>query len=130
MPSRPFPSATPAHLWILLAIYFIASLVHFTHNAEFIALYPNMPASLTRETVYLAWLAMTAVGVTGLVLARTGLRLLGALGLAVYGLLGLDGLLHYTLALCSEHSLAMNLTIWWEVIAGVALAAGSLKLLR
>jgi hypothetical protein len=89
-----------------------------------------MPSGLTRETVYLAWLAVTAVGIAGLVLARTGLRLLGALGLAVYGLLGLDGLLHYTLALCSEHSLAMNLTIWWEVVAGVALAAGSLKLLR
>jgi len=128
--SRSFPSTTPAHLWILLVIYFIASLVHFTHNAEFIALYPNMPEGLTRETVYLAWLAVTAVGMAGLVLARTGLRLLGALGLAVYGLLGLDGLLHYTLALCSEHSLAMNLTIWWEVVAGVALAAGSLKLLR
>lgn len=64
------------------------------------------------------------------VLARAGLRLLGASGLAVYGLLGLDGVLHYTLALCSEHSLAMNLTIWWEVIAGLVLAAVCLRQLR
>jgi hypothetical protein len=127
---RPLRASMPAHLWALLAIYFTASLVHFTHNAEFIALYPNMPSGIERETVYLAWLAVTSVGIAGLVLAKTGARVIGTLGLALYGLLGLDGLLHYTLALCSEHSLAMNLTIWWEVAAGIALAGASLKLLR
>ena len=89
----------PAHVWAMLAIYFLASLVHFANNAEYIAYYPNMPAWITRETVYLAWLAITAVGVAGIVLSRCGLPLLGALSLAAYGACGLDGLAHYTLAL-------------------------------
>jgi len=110
---------------ILLVTYFAASLLHFTHNAEFIAFYPNMPAWLTRETVYLAWLAVTSVGVAGVVAARFGLGALGALLVGAYGALGLDGLAHYSLALCSEHTLGANLTIWFEVVAGVLLAVAA-----
>ena len=117
----PFPKAT----WALLAVYFVASLVHFAHNAEFIAFYPNMPTWLTRENVYLAWLAVTSVGVAGVVAARFGLGALGALLLGAYGALGLDGLQHYTLALCSEHTLAANVTIWFEAATGLLLAVVS-----
>jgi hypothetical protein len=109
----------------LLAIYFVATLAHFVHNAEFIAFYPNMPAWITRETVYLAWLAIASVGVAGIVASRFGWPALGALLLGAYGALGLDGLQHYTLALCSEHTLTANATIWSEAIAGVVLAIAS-----
>jgi hypothetical protein len=44
---------------------------------------------------------------------------------ALYGASGLDGLAHYTLALCSEHTLATNLSIWLEAAAGVALAGSA-----
>jgi hypothetical protein len=117
----------PRHLWALLALYFAASLLHFTHNAEYIAYYPNMPAWIDRHTVYLAWLAVTGVGVAALVFVRLGWHAVGIATLAVYGLFGLDGLLHYTLALCAQHTLAMNFTIWFEVIAGVVLAAFALR---
>jgi hypothetical protein len=121
----PWTSALlPKSLWALLAAYFLASLAHFTHNAEYIAYYPNMPASITRETVYLAWLAVTGVGVVGLALSRIGWPLSGAVALAVYGALGLDGLGHYALALCVEHTCAMNLSIWAEALAGLGLALG------
>ena len=121
----------PKHVWALLAVYFVATLAHFVHNAEFIAFYPNMPASITRETVYLAWLAIASVGVAGIVAARFGWSAVGALLLGAYGALGLDGLLHYTLALCSEHTLTANLTIWFEALTGLALAtASSLLLVR
>ena len=113
----------PAHIWILVALYCAASLIHFTHNAEYIAFYPNMPAWLTREKVYIAWLAVTSVGAIGAACAAFGWRIAAALGLAVYGCLGLDGLGHYALALCSQHTFAMNFTIWFEVIAGLTLAA-------
>ena len=119
----------PKHVWLLLALYFIASLTHFAHNAEFIAFYPNMPAFITRETVYWAWLAVSSLGVAGLIVSRMGLHALGALLLMAYGACGLDGLLHYTLALCSEHTLATNLTIWFEVLAGSALALGTASML-
>ena len=111
----------PKHIWALLAAYFVATLAHFAHNAEFIAFYPGMPAWLTREKVYLAWLAIASVGVAGLVASRFGWSALGALLLGAYGALGLDALQHYTLALCSEHPLVANVTIWSEAITGVAL---------
>jgi len=107
---------------ILFALYTLASLLHFSHNAEYIAFYPNMPAWLTREQVYLAWLAVAGVGLAGLVFALAGWSVVGALFLAAFGALGLAGLGHYALALCSQHTLAMNATIGFEASTGVALA--------
>jgi len=123
-------SPLPKHLWILLTVYFAASLLHFAHNAEFIAFYPNMPEWLTREKVYLAWLGVSSIGVAALVVLRFGWYAVGALLLAAYGSMGLDGLGHYTLALCSEHTLTTNLTIWFEVASGVILAAAAVFWLR
>jgi hypothetical protein len=115
----------PAHLWLLVAIYFVASLLHFSHNAEYIALYPNMPAWITRENVYLAWLAVSGVGLLAAALWIVRWRATATIVLGFYGLLGVAGLAHYALALCSEHALVMNLTIWFEVLAGSALAGAS-----
>jgi hypothetical protein len=124
------PSALPRRVWVLVILYFIASLAHFAHNAEYIAFYPNMPHWLTRENVYVAWLGVTGIGASGLFLFRLGLQTLGALLVSVYGALGLDGLTHYTLALCSEHTLAANVTIWSEAIVGFLLLLASVLLLR
>lgn len=104
-------------LAILLVIFGVASLVHFVHNAEFIAEYPGMPASWGREHVYLAWIAMTLVGIAGWLLTSRGFFLIGALVLAAYAALGLDSLGHYLLAPLSAHSLGMNVTILAEVTA-------------
>ncbi len=120
----------PKPVWAMFAVYFVASLMHFVHNAEFIAYYPNMPSWLSREDVYLAWLAVTSLGVAGLLVLKRGWHALGTLLLAAYGALGIDGLAHYSLALCSEHTLATNFTIWFEVVTGAALAVASLGLLR
>lgn len=115
-------------MWALLVLYFIASLTHFAHNAEFMAIYPNLPVWMTRASVYQAWLVVCVPGVLGLALRSLGWLRSGALLLAVYGALGLAGLLHYTLALCSAHTLATNLTIGFEVVAGASLAVASLGL--
>ena len=88
-----------------------------------------MPMWLTREKVYIAWLAVSSFGIAGLVVLRLGLYALGAGLIAAYGALGLDGLAHYTLALCSEHTLATNLTIWFEVVTGLMLAFASTTML-
>ena len=111
----------PKAVWLLAAVYFAASLAHFVHNAEYIAFYPGMPAWLTREQVYLAWLGITAVGVLALVSMRLGRHALGVALVGAYWAFGLDGLAHYTLALCSEHTLATNLTIWSEAVTGLLL---------
>jgi hypothetical protein len=101
----------------LLLIYGLASLVHFSHNAEFVADYPNLPASWSRADVYLAWIALTIVGIAGWVLMRRGFLLAGLVVLALYAALGLDSLGHYLLAPLSAHTLMMNSTILAEVTA-------------
>ena len=116
---------------ILFAFYSLASLIHFSHNAEYIAFYPGLPAWMTRESVYLAWLAVASVGLLGFAAHWRGWQRIAAVLLFIYGMLGVDGLLHYTLALCSEHTLVTNITIWAEVLLGVFLAcAAALRLSR
>ncbi len=109
----------------LFALYTLASLAHFSHNAEFIAFYPGLPAWMTRESVYLAWLAVASVGLLAVAANWCGWKRIAAVLLVIYGMLGVDGLLHYTLALCSEHTLATNITIWAEVLLGVVLACAA-----
>jgi hypothetical protein len=115
----------PRPVGLLFLTYTLASLAHFVHNAEFIAFYPGMPAWITRETVYQAWLVVAGVGALGLGLRYLGWPSLGALVIAAYGALGLDGLAHYALGLCSEHTWLANLTIWLEVLTGLILAAAA-----
>ena len=120
---------TPKDLVILMIAYGAGSLVHFIHNAEFLAEYPNMPAWLSRADVYAAWLGMTAIGVAGYVLVSHGYRFAGLLLVAVYATLGLDSLGHYALAPMSAHSAAMNSTILLEVGTAALLFARSLGLI-
>ena len=105
----------------LLALYAGASLLHFSHNAEYLAQYPNLPAAWTRADVYLAWCCVTAVGLSGYRLYHRGCLRVGLIVLTLYGGLGFDGLLHYTRAPIVHHSAAMNLTIWAEVAAAAVL---------
>ena len=119
----------PRALVLLIAVYFAASLGHFSHNAQYIAFYPGMPTWLTPSTVWLAWWGVTGVGLVAWLLARLGLPAFGLLALGVYGALGLDGLLHYRLGLCSEHTLLANLTIWAEATTGLTLLLVSAVLL-
>lgn len=106
---------------ILLLTYGAASLVHYAHNAEFLIDYPNMPAWLSPARVYAAWLGVTAIGLVGFLLICRGYQLTGLAVSGVYGVLGLDGLGHYTLASLSAHTFTMNLTIWLEAATAVLL---------
>jgi len=109
------PRHLPRALLILLLAYGAASLLHYAHNAAFLADYPNMPAWLSRAKIYVAWFGVTAVGVLGYLLVRRGYQLIGLSVIAVYATLGFDGLGHYTLAPVSVHTATMNVTIWLEV---------------
>ena len=99
---------------MLLLAYGAASLLHYAHNAEFLADYPNLPVWMSRTKVYVAWLGVTAVGLIGYLLVRRGYQLFGLSVSAVYAALGFDGLGHYSLASLSAHTTTMNLTIWLE----------------
>jgi hypothetical protein len=108
-------------LLILSSLYFLASLGHFAHNAEFICTYPNLPPWLTRGKVYAAWLAITVVGAAGFWLIRRGLPLLGLALVAVYAALGFDGLAHYSVAPMALHPFWANVSILGEVAAAALL---------
>jgi hypothetical protein len=107
--SKPMP-------W-LLAVYGLASFVHFLHNAEYLNSYPNLPVWLSRFQIYGVWCGITAVGLVGYTLYRGSRRFIGLWLLVLYTSLGFDGLLHYRRAPLAAHTLAMNLTIWSEVVA-------------
>jgi hypothetical protein len=108
--------------WLLI-LYAAMSFWHFAHNAEFLAQYPNLPASWSRGEVYVAWCCATTLGVVGYVLYLRGNRTVGLALLACYAVLGFGGLLHYTRAPLTRHSAMMNLTIWMEVAAAGLLLA-------
>ena len=99
----------------LLIAYCLASLVHFVHNAEFLRDYPRMPDALSRGDVYVAWLAMTVIGLAGWLLVKRGYPIVGFVALIAYAVLGLDSLGHYVVAPMAAHTLAMNATILLEV---------------
>ncbi len=105
----------------LLALYVAASLLHFVHNAEHLAHYPNLPSSWSRVDVYLAWCIVTTPGIVGYALYLRGHRPIGLSFLALYDILGFAGLLHYTRAPFSHHSSMMNITICTEVAVAAAL---------
>ncbi len=101
-------------LLISFAVYAVASLVHYAHNAELLKHYPNMPGWLTRAQIYCAWIAVTILGVVGYRLVRSRYFIAGLCVLGFYGILGLDAISHYALAPFSSHTHAMNGTIWAE----------------
>ena len=127
---RPSRNTDPTTWLIALsAAYCIASLAHFVHNAEYLAQYPNMPPWLTRSKVYASWLAITAVGALGVVFVRSRYAATGLVLIAIYAAFGFDGLGHYALAPISAHTLAMNLSIWFEVAAAAILLFAALRAL-
>jgi hypothetical protein len=103
------------------ATFAVASLLHHVHNAVFLGAYPNMPPSLSIARIAAAWAATTLVGGCGYALSRGRYRTSGLLLLGAYGALGLLGLAHYHRAPVAAHSIAMNVTIWFEAAAGAAL---------
>jgi hypothetical protein len=119
----------PKILLALTAAYFLTSLGHFSHNAEFICEYPNLPAWLTRTQVYAVWAAITSVGALGLLLMRKKYMATGLLLVAIYAALGFDGLGHYAVAPLELHPLMANVTILSEVVAAALLLPVALWLL-
>ena len=119
----------PKPFMVLIAAYFLTSLGHFAHNAEYLCEYPNLPAWLTRAKVYAAWLAITSVGLAGLILMKNKLVPAGLLLVAIYAALGFDGLGHYAVAPMELHTLGANITILSEVAAAALLLPATVYLL-
>jgi hypothetical protein len=124
---RAMSSARNRILLALVLSHAVASLVHFVHNATFLADYPNMPGWITAGGVYAVWLAEATLGAMGVILFRCGRTMLGLMLIAIYAVLGLGGLDHYTLASISAHTLAMNATIWLETATAIVLLVFAIR---
>ena len=107
-------------LLVLLSMHAAASLLHFVHNATFLADYPNMPGWISPGGIYAVWLGEAAIGAAGVWMFLRG-RMIGLALIAIYAVLGFGGLDHYTLAPISAHTVAMNATIWLETTTGMIL---------
>ena len=107
----------------LFGLYAAATLLHFAHNAQYLAEYPNLPSSWSRGEVYAAWCFVMALGLLGYGVYALGHRRIGRTILGLYAILGLGGLLHYTRAPMHGHSAMMNVTIWVEAATGTLLLA-------
>ena len=115
---------------VLLVLYLFASLLHFVHNATYIAAYPNLPSWITPTGIYATWVGITSLGVAGYVLHRKRFRLAGKVLLCVYAAAGLAGLLHYALAPAGAHTHGMNFTIGVEAAVATALLIHVLRKVR
>jgi hypothetical protein len=110
-------------LRFVLPLYVAASLLHFSHNAEFLSDYPNLPSWISRANIYVIWLGLTTMGCMGFWMYRQRRVRTGLLVLGLYATLGFGGLLHYSRAPFSAHTLSMNVTILLEAsIAALLLA--------
>ena len=116
----------PKSLLVLTALYFLTSLGHFAHNAQFICEYPNLPTWLTPWKVMAVWVAITLVGVAGFGLMAQRWVVCGLLLVAAYAALGFDGLGHYAVAPMAFHTLGANATILSEVVAAALLLTWTL----
>lgn len=119
-PRNPPPLAVRLLPWLLLA-YAAASLWHFAHNGAFLHHYPNLPARWSPQQVYAAGGLLTLLGLGGFLMFRAGWMISGLALLMLYAATGFDGLLHYTRAPLSHHTLTMNLTILTEATSAALL---------
>jgi hypothetical protein len=110
-------------------LFLACTLMHFVHNAEFLADYPNMPKGLSRGSVYLAWLVLASVGAAGYFLRVRGHRWTGTATLGAATLMAFDSLGHYWLAPFSAHTAAMNATILADVASAALLLFATLSAL-
>jgi hypothetical protein len=123
----PFPRV----LLVLFAAYAVASLIHFAHNATFLADYPHLPRTWTPAGVMLAWIAVSAIGAFAVHLLLRGHTKTGLCVAMIYAACGLDSLGYYVLAPLALHTHAMNATILIEVAcAALLFAAALLELAR
>ena len=105
--------------WLLL-LYGATSLLHFAHNAEYLADYPNLPAWFSRPSVYGVWSGIFVLGLCGYLLYRRGHTAIGLALLAACAAFGFDGLLHYGRASMAAHTAAMNLSNWTGAVTAAA----------
>ena len=115
--------------WLLI-LYACTGLGHFTHNAEYLSAYPNLPPGCSRGEVYFAFVLVCIPGLFGWLLYRRGAVRAGLTLLYIYAGLGFAALLHYLRAPLHRHTALMNVTILAEATTALALLVNLVFLTR
>ena len=108
------------------------SVVHYTDNYVAFERYPTggPGPQVTADSIWIAWVVLTAFGVAGYVLYRHGRAHAGAALLAVYSVSGLIGLGHYSAPGMSELAWWRHLHIWADIACGAAVLAFAVHTVR
>ena len=112
-------------LTAILAVAVTVSIVDYTDNYLAFEHYPQAEGgpTTTAATIWIAWVVLTAFGLAGYLLYRSGrIRLASGL-LAVYSLSGLIGIGHYSAAGMSELAWWRHAHIGADIACGIAVLA-------
>lgn len=120
-PARPEPRAVTALFRVLFA-GIVLTVVHYADNYLYFDEYPQ-PASLRRWQVYTGWIVLTAVGVLGYRLYRSGYTGAAYVALVVYSYTGTSSLGHYLYGSWSEFSAKQHVFILVDGATGLTVLA-------
>ncbi len=120
----------PAAFSWLVAIYFLTTIVHFSHNIFFIEQYFEPAGISFRLQLLVYWLVMTVVGGLGMYFMRAKKIKLSLGLLLAYGLLGLPSINHFIQHDESHFSAFINISVFLEVLLALAVVIYVLYLLR
>lgn len=101
------------------------SIVHYADNTLAFDRYPSggPGPDPSQDTIWIAWIVFTAVGVAGYLTWRSGNVRLGSALLGFYSISGLIGLGHYSAAGMSELAWWRHAHIWADILCGAAVLA-------
>jgi hypothetical protein len=113
----------------LLIAAVLASIVHYVDNVVRYEEYaPDGAGLITAPVIAASWWFFTAFGAWGYVNFRRGEPHRAAVGLAVYSISGLIGLVHYTTVSPSDFDLLQNTFVVLDVLLGAAILAFAARL--
>ena len=109
-------------LTVLFAVAVAVSIVHYTDNYLAFERYPQSDSgpTITRDTIWIAWVVLTPFGLGGYLLYRRGRVPLASALLGVYSISGLIGIGHYTAPGMSRLEWWRHLHIGVDILCGIA----------
>jgi hypothetical protein len=109
-------------LFRVLLAGIVLTVVHYADNYLYFDEYPQ-PGSLRRWQVYTGWIVLTAVGVLGYRLYKSGYAGAAYVALVVYSYTGTSSLGHYLYGSWSEFSVKQHVFILVDGATGLAVLA-------
>lgn len=107
----------------------LVSIVHYVDNVVRYDDYaPEGAGPITREVVGASWFLLTGFGVWGYLSYIHGRYRSAAIGLAVYSVSGLVGIVHYREVSPSDFDLLQNTFVSLDIVLGVAILALACRL--